>query len=232
MEHPYIGKIEKANERLLATVSGLDDVAMAAPSLLPGWDRAMVLTHLSNNADGIRRCAEAAVRGEVAVMYPGGDGVRDAEIEAGRGQPTTVVEHRLVESLGRLQSVLVEAPQSAWEARAITRLGEVTVGSGLVIARLREVEVHHVDLNCGYGPSDWNYGWVVEEMDRAMLSLPSRLPSGTAVVLTATDSEQHWVAGSGDATEIIGPLAQIFAWVTGRATSVGGREAPVLSAWR
>jgi maleylpyruvate isomerase len=97
---------------------------------------------------------------------------------------------------------------------------------------LREVEVHHVDLNGGYGPADWDYGWVLEEMDRAMLSLSSRLPEDTAVVLTATDSDQHWVAGSGDAIEVSGPLAQIFAWVTGRATSVGGQEAPSLGPWR
>ncbi|HET9061631.1 MAG TPA: maleylpyruvate isomerase family mycothiol-dependent enzyme [Acidimicrobiales bacterium] len=232
MEHPYIHKIQAANERLLSTVAGLDDVAMAAPSLLPGWDRAMVLAHLANNADAMRRCVEAASQGQVAVMYPGGDDARNADIEAGRGLSAAVLESRLAESSRRLQEAFELAPQRAWEAKAIARMGEVQIGAGLVLGRLREVEVHHVDLNGGYGPADWDYAWVVEEMDRAMLSLPARLPEDTAVVLTATDSDQHWVAGSGDAVEISGPLAQIFAWVTGRATSVGGQEAPCLGPWR
>ena len=106
------------------------------------------------------------------------------------------------------------------------------VGPGLVVARLREVEVHHVDLAYGYGPEDWPFAWVIEEMDRAMLDLPARLPTGTAVVLTASDAGQHWVAGSGDGVEIMGTTNDLFAWVTGRAPCVGEQECPPLKPWR
>lgn len=232
VQYSYIGRIAAATEKLLATVKGLDDVAISAPSLLPGWDRAMVVTHLAANADGVRRAVEAASRGVVGEVYPGGRAARDAEIEAGRGARAEHAEQALETACTRLAEALGSAPDSAWLAPANSPRGEVQVGPGLVVARLREVEVHHVDLGCGYGPRDWPFGWVVEEMDRAMLDLPARLPADVAIVITATDAEQHWVAGSGDAIEVSGPLCDVFAWVTGRATMVGGREAPVLAPWR
>jgi maleylpyruvate isomerase len=135
-------------------------------------------------------------------------------------------------SCERLWSALRAAPGTVWDAPAIATSGEVLIGTGLVVGRLREVEVHHVDLAFGYGPDDWPFGWVVEEMERAMLNLPSRLPSGVAVVLTTTEADQHWVAGSGDAIEISGTTGELFAWVIGRASHVQGLECPVLTPWR
>ena len=44
------------------------------PSLLPGWTRGHVLTHLARNADSQRHVLEAAVRGAPAERYPGGPG--------------------------------------------------------------------------------------------------------------------------------------------------------------
>ena len=210
----------------------MDDVVVAQPSLLPGWDRAMVLKHLSANAVGLARVVEAATRGEVAELYPGGQAARDAEIEAGRGAKVADLERELRQSSQGAMSVLRVAPDEVLRAPAVHhRMGEVKIGQ-LVIARLREVEVHHVDLDFGYSPSDWPSEWVLEEMDRAMVDLPSRLPKGVAVALAATDTDQHWVAGSGEAVELDGTVGELFAWVTGRAVTVGGRRAPELGPWR
>ncbi len=232
MSSPYLGRIDAATARLLSTVARMDDVVVAQPSLLPGWDRAMVLKHLSANAFGLARVVEAATRGEVAELYPGGRAARDAEIEAGRGAKVTDLERELRQSSQLAMSVLRVAPDEVLQAPAVHyRMGEVQVGQ-LVVARLREVEVHHVDLAFGYSPSDWPSEWVLEEMDRAMVDLPSRLPKGVAVALAATDTDQHWVAGSGEAVELDGTVGELFAWVTGRAVTVGGRRAPELGPWR
>lgn len=231
MKSVYLGRIDAATARVLVSVTKLDDTAVARPSLLPGWDRAMVLTHLAANADGLRRVVEAAGRGEVGEFYPGGRTARDAEIEAGRGRAAAELERRLTEVSDRVMAALATAPDETWRAPAVLPAGEVQVGT-LVVARLREVEVHHVDLDVGYSPADWPVEWVIEEMDRAMLDLPSRLPSGVAVVLAATDTDQHWVAGSGEAVELDGPIGELFAWVTGRAKAVAGQEGPALSPWR
>jgi maleylpyruvate isomerase len=232
MNSVYMARIDLATAKLLTTVSKLDDAAAAGPSLLPDWDRSMVVTHLAANADGIRRAVEAARAGVTGEVYPGGKAARDAEIEAGRALPAEQLYGRL-EVAGRLlRLALGEATDEIWDAPAIGPKGEVHIGPGLVVARLREVEVHHVDLDCGYKPEDWPVEWVLEEMDRAMLDLPSRLPPGTAVVLAATDADQRWVAGSGDAIEVTGTTAELFAWVIGRSAHVHGVECPSLTPWR
>ena len=164
-------------------------------------------------------------------MYPGGKTARDP-----RSRRAGHCQHKSSKPASRLLAGSCR-PRSG---RGRTDLGlarhrpegEVHIGPGLVVSRLREVEVHHVDLDYGYKPEDWPFEWVMEEMDRAMLDLPSRLPPGEAVVLTATDADQHWVAGSGDATEVTGPTAQLFAWVIGRASHVNGVECPDLAPWR
>ena len=232
MENPYVERIALATDKLLATAGSVDDVAAAGPSLLPDWDRSMVLTHLAANADGIRRAVEAAAKGEVGEVYPGGRPARNAEIEAGRARPARELEERLRRACEQLAAALESASDGIWEATAVHPSGEVRIGPGLVVARLREVEVHHVDLDYGYEPRDWPFGWVLEEMDRAMIDLPSRLPPGMAVVLTAGDAGQHWVAGSGDGVEIVGTTNDLFAWVTGRSPSVGEQECPPLKPWR
>ena len=232
MNNRYVPRIDAATKKLAETVSRLDDEAASEARLLPDWDRSMVIVHLSANADGIRRAVEAAARGEIGEVYPGGKAARDGEIEAGRALPARELQARLRGSCEQLWSVLASAPDVVWGLPAIGTSGEVLVGPGLVVARLREVEVHHVDLAYGYGPEDWPFAWVIEEMDRAMLDLPARLPTGTAVVLTASDAGQHWVAGSGTSLEISGTTGELLAWVTGRATQVGGFEAPDLKPWR
>jgi maleylpyruvate isomerase len=231
MDNRDLPRIDAATTKLLETVSNLDDAAASEESLLPNWDRSMVIVHLSAQADGLRGAVEAATRGETGEVYPGGKAGRDAEIEAGRALPARELQARLSGSCERLWSALESAPDEVWGAPAIGISRAVPIGA-LVVARLCEVEVHHVDLAYGYGPDDWPFAWVIEEMERAMLGLPARLPSGTAVVLTASDSGQHWVAGSGNSLDITGSTGELLAWVTGRASQVGGFEAPVLKPWR
>jgi maleylpyruvate isomerase len=228
----YLARIDVATGKLLTTVSKLDDADAAGPSLLPDWDRSMVVTHLSANADGIRRAVDAARAGVTGEVYPGGKAARDAEIEAGRALPADQLYVRLDTACRLLRVALGQANDEIWDAPAIGPKGEVHIGPGLVVARLREVEVHHVDLDYGYKPEDWPAEWVLEEMDRAMLDLPSRLPPGTAVVLTATDADQRWVAGSGNAIDITGTTAELLAWVIGRSAHVRGVQCPSLAPWR
>jgi maleylpyruvate isomerase len=232
MNSVYMARIDVATGKLLTTVAKLDDATAAGPSLLPDWDRSMVVTHLAANADGIRRAVDAARAGQTGEVYPGGKAARDAEIEAGRALPAEELNLRLDTACRLLRVALGESTDDIWDAPAIGPKGEVHIGPGLVVARLREVEVHHVDLDFGYKPEDWPVEWVLEEMDRAMLDLPSRLPPGRAVVLTATDADQRWVAGSGDVVEVTGTTAELFAWVIGRDAHVRGVECPALSPWR
>lgn len=232
MNNRCLPRIDAATRKLADTVSRLDDEAASGASLLPDWDRSMVVVHLSANADGVRRAVEAATRGDTAEVYPGGKPARDGEIEAGRAMPARELQARLGASCEQLWSALEAAPDEVWGLPAIGISGEVPIGTGLVVGRLREVEVHHVDLAYGYEPDDWPFAWALEEMDRAMLDLPARLPADIAVVLTASGTGQHWVAGSGSSLEVSGTVGELLAWVSGRASQVGGFDAPILKPWR
>jgi maleylpyruvate isomerase len=47
-------RLAAATQRLQDTVAGLTDQQAREPSLLPGWSRGHVLTHLARNADSLR----------------------------------------------------------------------------------------------------------------------------------------------------------------------------------
>ena len=48
-----LDRLAAATERLLATATALGDAQVREASLLPGWTRGHVLTHLARNADGM-----------------------------------------------------------------------------------------------------------------------------------------------------------------------------------
>lgn len=230
MDTIYIGQLRSAAQDLVQDVDGLDDSDMAGATLLPDWDRAMLVTHVAARSEGVLRAVQAAERGEVGQVYPGGRPARDAGIEAGRGRPADELKDRLRRGTSQLQAALERAPESVWRAKALH--GQEVDIANLVTSQVREVLVHHVDLQVGYGPRQWPTPWVVEEMDLCMLDLPARLPAGVATVLEATDIGQRWVAGSGDELDISGDLVDLFTWLIGRASTVPGQEVPALRPWR
>lgn len=63
-------RITTATEHLLTTTATLSDADMHDPSLLPGWSRGHVLTHLARNADGGTRLLTWARTGTPSAEYP------------------------------------------------------------------------------------------------------------------------------------------------------------------
>jgi maleylpyruvate isomerase len=83
-----LAEITTATRALLATAAKLDDDDVRAPSLLPGWTRGHVLTHVARNADGGTRLLTWARTGAESYEYPSLE-ARAAEIEDGAGRPAT-----------------------------------------------------------------------------------------------------------------------------------------------
>jgi maleylpyruvate isomerase len=129
-----------------------DEQARGA-SLLPGWTRGHVLTHLARSADGDRRCAEHAARGEIGMKYPEGMEARATDIEAGAARAAL----DLVADLETAQHALVASwsahTDDAWTMLADTPMGLRTIAD-LVSSRRRELLVHLVDLDVGVTPRD------------------------------------------------------------------------------
>ena len=67
---PALRRIATATQALLRHTLDLEGDDWRAPSLLPGWSRAHVASHISRNADALRRVIAAARDGGPGPLYP------------------------------------------------------------------------------------------------------------------------------------------------------------------
>jgi maleylpyruvate isomerase len=163
-----------SHRRLLATVENLDEATARRPSRLPDWTVGHVLTHIARNADGHTRRLEAALRGEDLPRYPGGVAQRNGEIAEGAGRPAGELSEDVRTSTARLEEVWQRCADAGWDV-SIDLLGDDTWPvTESAVRRLREVEVHHVDLGLGYTPGQWPHIYVQWELQHALARLPGR----------------------------------------------------------
>lgn len=185
-----------AHQRLLAT---LDDalergVDPSRPSLLPGWTMGHVVTHLARNADSHVRMLDGLPQ------YEGGPEGREAAIEAGAGRPVAELVADARRSIWALESRW--AVHAEWSGTA-ERLHDRVRQADLPGWRRYEVELHHVDLDLGYGFADLPAEFVRLELRRAEMTWAARRPMGmTALPPEALAAPPHvrlaWLTGRGD----------------------------------
>src|SRR4029077_10081492 len=145
----------RAHSAVVAALQDLTDDQVTRPSLLPGWTVGHVATHIARNAEGHVRMFDAAKRGEIAAMYPGGREQRTADIEAGARRTAAELRDDVATTAAQLEAVWAAMPAAAWAGRGIPFSGESTMAE-LLFIRWREVTVHHADLGLGYSWSDWD----------------------------------------------------------------------------
>jgi maleylpyruvate isomerase len=182
---------EAGHRRLLARIDGLRDEQVGEPSLLPGWSRGHVLSHLSRNADSHVWLFEGAVAGEVRHQYASLD-QRRTDIEAGADRSAQELRDDLHAACDRLESAWSGLSDDRWESEGIAVPGPRTMGE-LVFRRLREVEVHHVDLAVGYSRSDWPSVYVEGELRRRLPGVADRADHLALV---------SWLLGRGDPPDL------------------------------
>jgi maleylpyruvate isomerase len=229
--------VRRATRLVLRDLDDLTDEQAAAPSRLPGWTRAEVVTHLARNADGLRGMVEAAGRDEVAYMYPSAD-ARAAAIAAGRGASAAVLRTDLRGAHDRLVDAWNALPDDAWD-----RLGRASVARTMrdfVWMRRREVEVHHLDLDLGYEASDWPVGFVALALEEIFSGFrgraaPTRPLLDIDLRVVSTDHDRAWrVELRGEQVDVtpddgrpadgeaVGWGCDIAAWLYGRDPRGGG----------
>lgn len=188
-----------AHQRLLAELdrlvadAGLD---VAAPSRLPDWTRGHVLAHIRQSGDGHARLLAAADRGEIGVQYPDGIAGRAAHIEAEAGLAAAEQVALLRRSIWDLEAAWA---RSRWSGEGEGPRGPVKM-TELPFMRLREVAVHHVDLDIGYGFDDLPGEYVRSELRRMEMSWKARQPMGltqlpTAALRAAPPRRLAWLLG-------------------------------------
>jgi maleylpyruvate isomerase len=162
-----------AHQRLVSTVVGLTDDDVASRSRLPGWTIGHVLTHLARNADGHARRLAGALRGEDVPKYAGGAEQRAREIDEGAVRPASEIVADLRASQDRLEELIVACASAGWPEPESHDGGYGP--RGCPAHRLREVEMHHVDLGLGYGPEHWSDDYVAWDLDVLLSTVSDRL---------------------------------------------------------
>ncbi|GAA3457084.1 maleylpyruvate isomerase family mycothiol-dependent enzyme [Dactylosporangium matsuzakiense] len=212
-------ELERATTRLLAT---LEDLDLTRPSLCPGWTRGHVVTHLARNADAYVNLLTWARTGVRTPAYAS-PAARDADIEAGAGRPAEVQRADLAAAATRLATAIDALPAESWSAVVALPSGTEIPAARLVWSRLCEVELHHVDLDAAYRPSDWP-----EAFSRRILHDPA-----TPRAATLTTPDGTVLLAVADAPTVTGEVHALAAWLTGRSdgTDLTG-DRPDLEAWK
>jgi maleylpyruvate isomerase len=197
-----LDQLGRSHTRLAATLAALTDQQAREPSLLPGWSRGHVATHLSRNADGLRRLALGVLGGEPAEMYPGGPDARNAAIEEGADRPAALLaaDHDFAGS--RLLSTLRLLPEELLDTAV--RWRKPIPARELVSLRWKEIEIHHVDLGLDYTAADWPSEFVQVTLSTELPALPA------ASNVVVPDLPEH----------------ELLAWLVGRPTRTDLPDAP------
>lgn len=206
--------LDRHTARLDSTIAALDDVR--APSLCQGWTRGHVLAHLARNAEAIGRLVRAAVDGTGETMYSSPTG-RDAEIEAGAGRDLGTQREDVAHTAAAVRDALSRLrPEHAGQLLERTP-GVVLVSSeDLVYMRLREVAIHHVDLDAGFGFADIEPELLALFIERKVGLLRADHDAPDMTLRSAEGDE--WSVGTG-AVDVRGTRADLLAWLTRGHTS-------------
>ncbi|MEU9000449.1 maleylpyruvate isomerase family mycothiol-dependent enzyme [Streptomyces sp. NPDC048551] len=222
-------------ERLHGAVATLTDDDVRAPSLLPGWTRAHVLTHIARSADSRTRLLTAARTGADLAQYDD-EAQREREIREGAGRPAVALAADLRGALGGFLTAAAEHPDAAWEVPVRWLGGGMRPVRGAVGSLLREVEVHHTDLGCGHQPEDWPAFFVARELAATVARLRER-GDVSGMVLIADEDRVLRLVGGGRGPLLSGPAAALLGWLTGRTDGRGltvepAGSPPAVPAWR
>jgi maleylpyruvate isomerase len=232
-DNPLLAMMTDETDRLLQTVAGLSDADLRAPSLLPGWTRGHVLTHIARNADGLSNVVRSGVTGEHVPMYESRER-RDSDIEDGSGRSPADIEADIESSAERLLALLADVPADRLDTVVPTGRGWDLPLHDVPWMRLREVSYHHVDLAAGFGFADLPD----EVLRRGLRECSSRLtatPGAQVTARLADGTSLELTIGDG-AVPVDGPAGAALAWLTGRSggdglTTAGDVPLPALPSW-
>ncbi len=216
---PALRELAESTDRLLTTARAMTDSEARAPSALPGWTRGHVLTHLARNADGLVNLITWASTGVEHEMYPGGRERRDADIEAGSGRPIAELLADLESSAARFLDAVAALPAAGLDRPVRTGSGAEMLGRAIPWGRIREVEIHHVDLGLDYSPAHWPLAFVERTLDE----LSDFFRTKREVPVTALHgarTDKVWRVGASGPT-LTGHEPALLAWLTGRSGGDG-----------
>jgi maleylpyruvate isomerase len=217
------GWVATGTDLCAQVIDGLDDAAISAPSALPGWSRAHVIAHLDGNARGLSNLATWARTGVETPMYASAE-QRLVDIEAGAALPPAELRARFAESSAGLARQLDAMTTAEWSVEVRTVQGRTVPAREILWMRSREVMIHACDLLGPVSFDDLPDDFLVAVIDEIV---QKRSATGDHPAITLSGAGRAWeITGAGTAAPVSGSLAQIGAYLTGRAPL-----GPALPAW-
>ncbi|WP_306185167.1 MULTISPECIES: maleylpyruvate isomerase family mycothiol-dependent enzyme [unclassified Streptomyces] len=210
--------IAASTDRFAATVTSLTDAQVAGDTLVPPWTRGHVITHVARAMDSLCRLLTWARTAVETPQYASME-ARAAEIEAGAGRPVADLVADVRDAVARFEEAVRALPPAAWHTEVRMRTGESRTPTTLVPTLLRELEIHHADLDAGYGFSDIpadTARWITDDIVRAL----ARRQDTPPLRLEATDTGLVHALGTGGPT-VSGRQADLLAWLSGRSPGTG-----------
>lgn len=252
-------RVGHAAGQVISSAAALSDSQVREPSLLPGWSRGHVLTHIARNADGLRNLLIWARTGVETPQYPSRR-ARDEAISAGSGRPAGQLAADLRTSSEAFEAEAGRLSSSAWQVSVCGLRGPSHPAWVVLWRRLSELELHHVDLDAGYRPDDWPGPFVTDclAVVTDVFADPGAAP---AALLTDTVTGRRYQIGlaggssrqqpaepragepqqagsqpAGPPAIVSGPGSMLLAWLTGRSGGAGltcepGGRLPAVPAW-
>jgi maleylpyruvate isomerase len=220
-----IKELGTATDSLVDGIGRLTDADVRGPSLLPGWTRGHVLTHLARNADGGTRLLGWARTGIASYEYQS-VAARAEAIEEGAGRPAVVLLADVSAASAAFAEAVAVMPPECWQHLITWTTGQQEPAGGVVRSRLAEVLIHHLDLDLGFGPGCWPPWFVREMLARAVSSMNERQLAPVPALLHAADTGHVCQLGSDapGAIQISGTEADLLAWVLGRSDGARLRQ--------
>ena len=225
-----------ADQALVRTVDGLDDAAYAEPSLLPDWTRGHVVAHLALNAEGLAGVLHGAHVGRVAA---------DVRLARGAATPTSpscaAAPRRAARAAPRRERRCsprrsARCTRPTGRAASSARRADPTWRCvNVPLMRVREVEIHHADLDSGYAAADWPADFRV-----VLLESMTKRPYPAPFSVRPTDLDRTWRYGDGEkdgdgGPAVSGTSAALGWWLTGRGTGEGlesdNGDLPEVESW-
>jgi maleylpyruvate isomerase len=222
-----LAQVTESTGLLIRQAEALDDEAAREPSLLPGWTRGHVLTHIARNADALGNLLTWAQTGEPRGMYPSREH-RNAGIEAGATRTAAQLTADLQEASQRFLEAAARLSPDHWAA-LVGRTAEQQTHPARFVPWLRyqEVLVHHVDLGVGFSPAHWPADFTGPELEIVAASMadPAQTAQASGFRLHAEDTARdvgvQCDPGDGTKPLVRGPEPALLAWLIGRSNGDG-----------
>ena len=214
-----------ATQRLLGATMNISDVQWQSPSLLPGWTRAHVATHLARGAQALGRVASALVNGEQpGPLYESREN-RISEIERGSERPGVELQIDMDTAAGELHEIFDALDPVDPATPVILGPGILVHAHELPSVRLAEVVLHHVDLDINFDLRS------LDDLSARILLqwVCFRLHNRADVPALRIVSDSGYtdrIGSNGFATTVHGSDAELAGWLSGRdnSSSLTGAE--------